>query len=510
MFLTKKVWPSEVADRDQAGAAGISGRSIGQITIFLVAWFVTYNRAYLSGDDINSFKDSNYGVPLFLPQFSHSWIPNRVMDMYGRNLLLHIFDMIYFPAKSLFGTDFFFAFKLFNATIFAIFLCFVYGYLVDQIIIQELFLEGRRRRDNGVLVSLFVAFITLTIFPWTNVTQMVCYQVPAFLCFVVLAELFKLMPGFSVQAQAGIPLPWLMTLAFISAFSLEAYSAILLAAIVFAWVLNCPLRSREVWRSPVFIVSCLLVVFCVAALFVTARYALRPAFIEKASPVRQMEDFFLANKRLSHDARLYCVVLIAGVAGPLLLLAALPFCQRFVRGDAKIAGLIAPVLQKFSLTRWTLFFLIVLFPTMIVVSLTSLETDYNYFSLTSYPWGSMLLIAAFFAVPAVAMPVIWLSNENFLGETVRIFLMMMFISGAAIHAMRQSEQYYDNSEKILNAYHAAQKSAAPVFDTGLALNSIPLQIRPFPTAQGPTLFIKDYPAFFKKYYGVNTTTTLFK
>jgi hypothetical protein len=36
-----------------------------------------------------------------------------------------------------------------------------------------------------------------------------------------------------------------------------------------------------------------------------------------------------------------------------------------------------------------------------------------------------------------------------------------------------------------------------------------LKLRPLPTAQSPSPWIKAYPPFFKKYYGVNSTI-LFK
>ena len=301
MFLTKKVWSADLVDpRQRDQGRDVSGRMIGQLTIFFVSWFVTYNKAYLAGDDVNTFQASGYGVSIFLPKPAPGWTPNRVVDLYGRDLLRHVFDLVYFPAKSLFGADFFFVFKIFNATLFAIFLCVVYRYLVDQIFVQEGALRGeRQKRDVGILSSLFIAFVTLSIVPWITEVEMVCYQIPAFICFVVLAELLKLMPRFSAQGQVGIPVPWLMTLCFVAAFSLEAYSAIILAVMVGAWVWNRPWRSRKVWRGPAFIVSCLLAVYCVAALLVTVLYAQRPDSTEKFSITKQIGEFFFANKSLS-------------------------------------------------------------------------------------------------------------------------------------------------------------------------------------------------------------------
>ena len=256
--------------------------------------------------------------------------------------------------------------------------------------------------------------MTLVILPWITEVEMVCYQLPAFLCFVVLAELLKRMPRFSVQDQGGVPGPWLMTLAFVAAFSLEAYSAIMLAAIVCAWALNFPWRSNRIWRNQAFIVSCLLAVYCIAALAVTVLYAQRPDFTGKLSITKQIAEFFFAHKSLSYDAKRYCVVLAVGGLAPLLIGAWLPFHRRLVKGSAMMAGLVSLAWQRPSFMRWVLFLSIVLFPTMIVTSLISLETGYNYFSLSLYPWGGFLLIAAFFAVPAIAIPVVWFWEGHFL------------------------------------------------------------------------------------------------
>ncbi|HTJ90206.1 MAG TPA: hypothetical protein VL356_08530 [Acidocella sp.] len=507
MFLTKKAWLAELSDPDQRGQAHeIPGRLSGYIVIFFVSWFVTYNKAYLTGDDVNTFwGGSYYGASLFFPRLRPDWIPNRVVDMYGRNLLARMFDLVYFPAKSLFGADFFFVFKIFNATIFAIFLCFVYRYLVDQIFTQELSLGvGTQKRGGGVLSSVFVAFLVLTILPWTNEVQMVCYQIPAFLSFVVLAELFKLMPGFSVQAQPGVPLPWLMTLAFVAAFSLEAYSAIILGAIVFAWLLNYLGVGHKVWRSQAFILSDFLAGYCVAALCVTAIFAQRPAAIEKLSPTKQIVEFVFANNLLSHDAKLYCGVLAAGGLVPLLILVCRPFYRQLMQADPTVVSGIAPILQR-SLIRWMSFVFIVLFSTMVTTSLVSLETGTNYFSLNSYPWGGFVLIVGFFAIPAMTIPAVWCWEGNVSADMARNFLMMLFISGAAVHAVKGSAQYYENSVKILNAYRVAQMNATAVFDTGLSLDALPYQIRPLPTAKSPSNFTQEYQRFFKKYYEVNTT-----
>jgi hypothetical protein len=39
-------------------------------------------------------------------------------------------------------------------------------------------------------------------------------------------------------------------------------------------------------------VSCLLAIYCIVALFVTARYSQKPEAIEKSSPIKQIVEFF--------------------------------------------------------------------------------------------------------------------------------------------------------------------------------------------------------------------------
>ncbi|GLQ88969.1 hypothetical protein [Dyella flagellata] len=90
----------------QEWKSGALGRHLSSIAVFFVSWCVTYSRVYVNGDDVVHMQGS-YGKSIFLPSFKPDWIPNRVFDMYGRNLLVHLFDMIYFPVKSLFGVDFF-------------------------------------------------------------------------------------------------------------------------------------------------------------------------------------------------------------------------------------------------------------------------------------------------------------------------------------------------------------------------------------------------------------------
>lgn len=67
---------------------GISSGIAVQITILLVSWLITYNAAYVNGDDVYHLQ-GEYGNSIYFPDLGSDWIPNRVFDLYGRSLIVH-------------------------------------------------------------------------------------------------------------------------------------------------------------------------------------------------------------------------------------------------------------------------------------------------------------------------------------------------------------------------------------------------------------------------------------
>jgi hypothetical protein len=452
------------------GRAG-SGDLVGRVAVFLVAWLVTYDKAVVCGDDIYHFQD-RYGSSVFLPNFAPGWIPNRVVDLYGRNLLAHLFDLVFFPLHSLFGADFFYVFKLFNATLFAAFLCVVHWGLL------------RRCAGGGALLSLFVGGAVLLIMPWTNEVRAVCYELPGFLGFMVLAAFFDLMPG---EARAAPP--WLLAAGFAAAFSLEGDTAILLGAMAVTWVLAAPWREPGMWRRDVTVFSGLMAVFCLAALMATVAFSQRDGLSESFIPVAEFAAFlFHGGPAPDPNPLFFAAMLLAGLAG---LGGIALFRRRFL-------GLCGEA----STFRWAALFGLVGCVTLVVAALISLETNQNFFTFRAYPWGGLLLIPMLFAVPAVAALLEAARQGGFVLQAGRVLVMAVALSRIAVAATSGAAQGYQTSETVLTAYHAVLAGGGPVIDTGLGLEGIEMQQRPLPTPDSTVWFIGAYKSMFWKYYGV--------
>jgi len=460
--------------------------------LFVLAWLVTFNKAVVNGDDINHLQ-GHYGNAIFLPQFGPGWIPNRVVDLYGRNLLGRVFDTLFFPAHALLGVDFFYFYKLFNATVFALFLCVVQKYLMTRI-------AAASGRQADLLTGLLVALAVMVILPWTNEVRAVCYEVPGFIGFVLLAEIFALMQGAGPDgesAKAGLPSAWLSPLGFVAAFSLEGDAAIILAALAVAWALAAKRRKRDFWRRDVTYISALTGCFCLAALFITVAFSARAVVSENFVPLREFAAYFFAHgappDALSCQ---YAEFFGAGVAG----LAAM-FWRR---GQfAALCGF-AEAPAGLPLARWMGCFVLMAVVSVLVTSLLCMETDQDFFSFRSYPWGGLLLMAMFFAVPAVVAPLAAAFEGHFAADSARKFAMLLLMSWMAVAVTGQAQSGYDESVRVQAAYEAALARQAPVVDSGLALDAVEMQRRPLPTASSPGWFVQGYEALFEKYYGVRT------
>lgn len=473
---------------------------VGRIVLLLVSWCSTYNSAYMSGDDVVHFQ-GGYGKKIFLPTFKTDWIPNRVLDTYGRNLFTHVFDLIFFPLKSLFQMDFFHFYKIFNATLFSAFLLLIHRYVMRQVhdAARRLQPDGA---DNarGILPGLFVTFAIMAILPWVNDVQLICYQVSAFISFVVLAEIFKGIPATPWRGRPAISMSWLITMGFVAAFSLEAYSAILLGALFLAWMMHWPRRAGQIWRAPAFIASILIAVFCMAALLIASLYSQRAVVSTKLSVFKQIFAFFFANGSLTQSAKMDCVLVMACFIGTIAL-AVFSFRHR-QRRETTIQ--LTASADSTPLMSWMSLLMSVLLPTIVVTALISLKSDENYFSLGAYPWGGLLLICLFCLIPTIAISTAWPAKGYVAADSARIFFLALILSSAAIRMTEQSAQHYDDSAHVLDAYRQAQVHSEGTFDTGLSLDTMPMQSRPLPTAASPAWFIDAYVRFFKKYYGADT------
>jgi len=93
---------------------------------FVVAWLLTFNAAYVNGDDILPLAKLEFRNA-FAPNFKREWVPNRMLDAYGRDLLAAGFDLWFFSLRTVVPVDFFLLFKAYAATLHAAFLTIVLG-----------------------------------------------------------------------------------------------------------------------------------------------------------------------------------------------------------------------------------------------------------------------------------------------------------------------------------------------------------------------------------------------
>jgi hypothetical protein len=446
------------------------GEWAGQAVLAVLAWLLTYTKAVMRGDDVNHFSVP-FGNQIFLPNLAPGWIPNRVVDLYGRNLLVRFFDVTFFAAHDLAGVDFFHWYKIFSATLFAVLLCLAHRYVLAQL--------GR----PGVAVSLFVAFALLLIMPWMNQVWAVCYELPAFLLFVVLTELFALWRG----AKAAPP--WLGMLGFAVAFSLEGYAAILLGVLAVVFVLARPWSDKTAWRGGGAILSLLIGAFCAVALITTVAFSARAGVSETFVPVKEYVAYLRHGAYVPPDPVFYARMLSLGLA---VLAAIGAFRRRFMAlclsdGGARAFALVGCV-------------------TLVVAGLISMEANQNFFWFRAYPWGAMLITAMLFGLVAVAAMLAPLGRAM---DAARLAVLALAISRMAVAALGHAAVAHDESAKTQAAYAAVVNGATGVVETGLNLQAMEMPRRSLPTASSPDWFISDYHAVFLKYYGV-TTTAVFR
>jgi hypothetical protein len=449
--------------------------------LLIIAWATTYNAAVMCGDDVTHFHGA-YGNDMYWPDFSSTWIPNRVFDLYSRNLTAELFDTLYFPAHSLTGVGFFVFYKIFSATMFAVFICGVYRYLRAHLTVDGAGL------GHSVLLDVTLAAAVLLVLPWTNQVRLLCYELPAFLSFVVLLELAKsFYAGFEANSEARVFVSsaGLVVLSFIVAFSLEAYAAILLVVLLIiagVAVSHAGMRARfwPLMSPPVLINGFNLALFCGVALLITVFVATRPVDVHRDQPLGWV------NMLLP----IIGVVVLFGIMLGGRYFAVVTRMTRRLRIEDPAAAMLG-------------LFVVLLAATLIVVGLISFQADQNYFDFRSYPWGGLTLVLQLMAVLVAGACLAPSDHGGFGLQLGRMFLLFMLASRLAIAVLSGQAAAVQKSDLVAAAYAQILAGADGVIQTGLSLDAIPLQERPLPTADSPGWFIRNYRGFFQKYYGVD-------
>jgi hypothetical protein len=482
------------------------GRQFGAVLtgLFLIAWATTYNAAVMCGDDVNHFH-AVYGNNMYLPNFSWDWIPNRVFDLYVRHLVAALFDAIYFPVHTLTGVGFFGFYKFFSATMFTLFICGVYGYLRAALPV------GAGGLAHALLLDVTLALAVLLVLPWTNQVRMLCYELPAFLSFVVLVELgqsFLHAARPMARAKPRLAPASLLLLSFVVAFSLEAYAAIMLVVLLTGCLSVAALASRaalraEIWEflrrpemRPGIIVSSGLVIFSILALLTTILFSERSADVHRHQPLSGLHFNLPGMRGFSFNASLCGSLLVAGI----LLLMGIVLAGRYFGPVSRLVKRL-PIDDKSGVMA--ALFVLLLAATLIVVALISFQADQNYFDFASYPWGGLTLILQLMSLLVVGLVLVPSGGQSFWLASLRMFILFVLASRIAIAVLGGQAAAAEKSDLVAAAYAQVTGGATGMVQTGLSLDAMPMQARPLPTMDSPGWFIRNYHDFFEKYYGVN-------
>ncbi len=474
------------------------------IGLFLIAWMTTYNTAVMCGDDVNHFHAA-YGNNMYLPNFSWDWIPNRVFDLYFRNLAGELFDALYFPAHSLIGVDFFVFYKFFSATMFALFVCGVYGFLRAALPV------GEGGLAHALLLDVTLAAAVLLVLPWTNQVRLLCYELPAFLSLVVLVELGQTLRHGArpvAVSQKRLAPASLLLLSFVVAFSLEAYAAIMLVVLVIGWLCVAAAASHSALRAEVWkflrrpemrtgiAVSICLGLFSTLALLTTIMFSERSANVHRNQPLSGLHFNFPSALGFAFNASLCGILLVTGI----FLLVAIVLAGRYFEPVTRLAK------------QWRIddkngpmlaLFVLLLAANLIVVALVSFQADQNYFDFFSYPWGGLTLMLQLMLVLLVGSLLAPSGGQRVWPATLRIFVLFVLASRIVIAVLSGQAAAAHKSDLVAAAYAQVIAGATGVVQTGLSLDAMPMQARPLPTMNSPGWFIRNYHDFFEKYYGVN-------
>lgn len=468
--------------------------------LFTFVWLITFNAAYVNGDDVVHMV-GKYGNGVFLINPNDHGIPNRLFDSYFRGLSTAVFDAMYFPLKLIFEANFFYFYKFYTATVFAGFIAYASSFFIKnsrRFLYQ--FSEDRRLVGfEGFILDIFICGVVIYIFPWKNQVHLICYQIPAFLGLVIAIQIIEGsidgLFGDCSQKNAGVSGGFLIT-SLLFAFSLEAYTLSMCFFcsiwffIQYRFTGDGAIKSIKEFLNEFHCYSrgALVFVLCLTSICI--------GLIQSSRLHQGFRNDLIANLFLKFNLLgegLYVGAILLSFIG-LLVISRISSTRNGSLGSSKnskffyILGLLAIVVSQVS-----------------VAALISLLSGVNYISSMQYPWGDFLLISKCALILALFVQIsILLLN---LGLLHLFTLIAIFISSTKLifDPLFSSYTHYRESSMIKNAYDHMASGESGGFESGMKLETIPMGIKPLPEGNSPDWFIDSYKKFFNKYYDVNTS-----
>ncbi|WP_156392897.1 hypothetical protein [Rhizobium sp. Root1220] len=413
-----------------------------------------------------------------LPKFSGGWTPNRVLDNYGRSIFASTFNFLFFAANGVSKVSFFSFYKLFSASVFALFSTGVLAYFLRSLPVDP------RNKVFSFVFSLIIAVCIFKLLPWRNQVHFICYQLPAFSTFVLLGMTAGIKDnGASIEKTSC-----LLLLSYVCSFSLEAFSA---AIFIFnAMLLGLHLHKNG-WQVPavmsqVKIGSRSMIVltnmlFSLLALLITIFFSERARVGVIGAGPSEGFTFGPASKLAPVELALFLI----GASAIAL------WRGRKMPEDAEHRSSVLFCIQTA---------LVVLAVTFLI----SLKTRVNYLAITEYPWGDLMLVGKIAVLYLFALVVSRVASEHRTVQPILTLLLVVLFSKLQHGSFQEIEKGNAFSRQVEVVYARAMLGDNATVKTGLQLDAIPMQVRPLPTASSPEWFIKGYETVFKKYYGVKS------
>lgn len=438
---------------------------------FVFSWMAVFNIAVMNGDDVVHYARGLRSA--MLPEIHSSWTPNRVVDIYGRTIFSSLFGWFFYSVNNFYNISFFALYKFFSASVFAVFFTGVMSYLLKNIPR----IDSNKAFDIVIRVLLLAALFQLLY--WRNQVHFICYQLPACMTFVLL----KMTLESREKTLSTADLTVFLLLSYVCAFSLEAYTLIIF--VFSALLLVAALGSTVGWHPytifayfknashPKLLLTNL--IFCGISLLITV------LFSERSKPASNV-SYMLGFKALPGAAILFASIVLLAVG-----------CWFFwcrARGMSAID----------SHDRKTLFFPIYTGGvTLVVTYLISVKTNTNYFNLSDYPWGDLMLVGKLSLLLLMALGIIQLTKRYEKMQPLLTLVCIIALSKLGYLAIERINADSAYSVVVGQAYVEMIHTHLAVVKTGLDLDALPMQTRPLPTASSPQWFIDAYKLTFEKF-----------